>query len=101
MNAKELIEQWVKEKSSFSFFLPDGPYGRPFDNQYVINMIIEWNDGFEIVFSDAIILRFIGEPNVMSEGCNLTISNFTRCNFEIKNSIIKSYDSGEVTLNGF
>ncbi|MCD1125190.1 hypothetical protein LPW36_03970 [Jinshanibacter sp. LJY008] len=101
MNAKELIEKWINGKCSFYFFLPDGPYGRPFDNQYSIEEINIENDGLEIIFSDEIILQFKGQLSVINEGDNLLIHNFTECLFQVKNICVKKYDSGDVTLNGF
>ncbi|ETS32876.1 hypothetical protein BB987_06615 [Photorhabdus temperata] len=101
MNTKEIVENWVKEKKSLYFFLPDGPYGRPFDNQYIIEKIEETSEGFNIIFSDEIALRFLGEINITDEGYNLTISDFTKCIFEIRSRIFKSYTEGQVVLSGF
>ncbi|AWK41017.1 hypothetical protein GPY51_24025 [Photorhabdus laumondii subsp. laumondii] len=101
MNTKEIVENWVKEKKSLYFFLPDGPYGRPFDNQYIIEKIEETSESFNIIFSNEIALRFLGKINITDEGYNLTISDFTKCIFEISSRILKSYTEGQVVLSGF
>lgn len=100
MKSNELVTCWVGKRSSFYFFLPDGPYGRPFDNQYSIKKIEETSDGFSIFLSDGLVLHFIGETDVVDEGCNLLIKNFEQCIFEGNNKL-KHYDYGEVVLNGF
>ncbi len=76
MNSNEIVKQWVSKRSSFYFFLPDGPYGRPFDNQYLIERIEDTSDGFKIFLSDNLMLHFIGNTTIEDEGCNLLIKNF-------------------------
>ncbi|OWF81452.1 hypothetical protein B4900_03150 [Yersinia rohdei] len=88
-------------KKIILFFLPDGPYGRPFDNQYTIESINVKEDGFDIVFSGAARMCFSGVPTVIDEGCNLTITNFSQCIFEDASDIHKVYRTGEVVLSGF
>ncbi|CNI75242.1 Uncharacterised protein [Yersinia massiliensis] len=101
MKSNEIVEQWVSKRSSFYFFLPDGPYGRPFDNQYIVEKIEETSDGFKIFLSDNLTLSFIGYPEVKAEGCNLLISKFSCCIFDVGGNGIKKYDHGEVVLSGF
>lgn len=101
MKSNEIVEKWVSKRSSFYFFLPDGPYGRPFDNQYFIENIEYTLDGFKIIFSDNLMLHFIGNTDIEDEGCNLLIKSFERCIFEKSGTIIKKYDQGEVVLSGF
>lgn len=101
MKSTEIVKQWVSKRSSFYFFLPDGPYGRPFDNQYLIEKIEETSDGFKIFFSDNLILQFIGNATIEDEGCNLLINNFNQCIFESNEYQTKKYDQGEVVLSGF
>jgi len=101
MKPNEIVEQWVSKKSSFYFFLPDGPYGRPFDNQYSVQRIEETLDGFKIFLSDNLTLHFIGNTKIEDEGCNLLIKNFNQCIFENNGYKIDEYDHGEVVLSGF
>ncbi|BET61063.1 MULTISPECIES: hypothetical protein [Yersinia pseudotuberculosis complex] len=101
MNAKELIEKWVSERKSFYFFLPDGPYGRPFDNQYLIDKVEEINGDMTIRFKEDLALYFTGNVNVVDEGCNLLIGGYKTCDFFVNGSLEKSFDYGEIALSGF
>jgi len=101
MNSIEEIRKWVSERTSFYFFLPDGPYGRPFDNQYEIQSIDLTHKGIGIKFNNGLALYFTGKPEVIDEGCNLLINRYKICYFEEHNRLLKSYDYGEVVLNGF
>jgi hypothetical protein len=60
MKSNEIVEQWVSKRRSFYFFLPDGPYGRPFDNQYLVERIEETSDGFKIFLSNNLMLILLG-----------------------------------------
>jgi hypothetical protein len=101
MKSYEIVEHWVSKRSSFYFFLPDGPYGRPFDNQYLVERIEETADGFKIFLSDNLMLHFIGDTKIEDEGCNLLIKNFNRCIFKNNGYETNKYDHGEVVLSGF
>lgn len=61
----ELIENWCRSKESFSFFLPDGPEGRPFDNSYQVVGISEYGDGVAIRLSEGV--QFIFEGDIIFE----------------------------------
>lgn len=101
MKPVEKIEKWVSERTSFYFFLPDGPYGRPFDNQYMVESVTLTDKGIEIKFTDDLALYFTGEPEVVDEGCNLLINRYNQCLFKEKDQLLKYFDYGEVVLNGF
>ncbi len=101
MNAKEMIEKWVSERKTFYFFLPDGPYGRPFDNQYIVDKVEELNGDMAIRFKEGLALYFTGSVNVVDEGCNLLISGYKTCSFFVNGSLEKSFDYGEIALSGF
>lgn len=101
MMSNEIVKSWVSKRRSFYLFLPDGPYGRPFDNQYTVEEISETEGGFKILLSDNLTLTFIGNTSILDEGCNLTIKNFDLFIFDVNGVNIKKYKSGEVVLNGF
>ncbi|MFP1814080.1 hypothetical protein [Lonsdalea quercina] len=91
----------MSERTSFYFFLPDGPYGRPFDNQYSVKSVDLTDKGIEIRFSEDLLLCFTGNPKVIDEGCNLLIAKYQLCSFEDHNQLLRSFDYGEVVLSGF
>ncbi|MGJ0190846.1 hypothetical protein ACR6A7_00685 [Pantoea sp. RRHST58] len=101
MKPLEEVKEWVSKRNSFYLFLPDGPYGSPFDNQYLVKTVNLTDRGLEIKFSDGLSLFYTGEPDVVDEGCNLMISNYNLCKFRVHNQLLKSFDYGEVVLNGF
>jgi hypothetical protein len=101
MNTKSYVEHWIGNRQSFYFFLPDGPYGRPFDNQYSITDIRQDGLEFKINFSDRITLHFLGDLELREEGLNLLISGFRRLEFAIEGKQQRAYDYGEVVLSGF
>lgn len=101
MKPIEEIEKWVSERASFYFFLPDGPYGRPFDNQYSIESVDLTDKGLEIKFSNDLVLYFTGEPEIIDHGCNLSITKYKVCRFEEHSRLLQSFDYGEVVLSGF
>lgn len=101
MNSRESVEAWIGKRDSFYFFLPDGPYGRPFDNQYTVKEIQWLDDGCNVIFSDEISLCFVGLIDFVEEINNLVIRNFSQCLFKINGSVIDAYSAGEVTLAGF
>ncbi|WP_437616637.1 hypothetical protein [Erwinia sp. V71] len=55
MKPIEEIKKWVSERASFYFFLPDGPYGRPFDNQYSVKSVDLTDKGIEVRFKEGAI----------------------------------------------
>ncbi|KMK84645.1 hypothetical protein [Pectobacterium brasiliense] len=101
MSVNELIKMWIAGKESFYFFLPDGPYGRPFDNQYAVKKVESADNDLVIQFEGDIVLSFTGELKMVDEGCNLLISNYIECRFEAQGQTPKCFDYGEVVLNGF
>ena len=101
MSIVELINIWISGKDSFYLFLPDGPYGRPFDNQYAVKKVGSTDDYLVIQFECDIVLSFIGELKIVDEGCNLLISNYIECRFDAHGQAMKCFDYGEVVLSGF
>ncbi|MFJ5329770.1 hypothetical protein [Pectobacterium versatile] len=101
MSVNELIKTWISGKELLYFFLPDGPHERPFDNQYAVKKVESADDYLVIQFEGDIILSFIGELKIVDEGCNLLISNYIECRFEVHGQAAKCFDYGEVVLNRF
>lgn len=101
MNTIQYIKNWVFSKNSFSFFLPDGAIGRPFDNQYYIDSIIKSQDGLVVKLSGGVEFEFKGEINFRDEVCNLIFTDFSKLIYKIDGSIEKEYLEGEFCLNGF
>jgi len=101
MNTDEYIEKWISGKESFSFFLPSGSDGRPFDNQYSIQMVKRIENGLIIELSNSTEIVFIGEVRYQDDVCNLILSGFERLDVFIKNTLVYSFSKGEFCLTGF
>lgn len=101
MNAIQYIKNWVVNKESFSFFLPDGPQGRPFDNQYRIYSIIENQSGMTMKMSGGIEFEFEGNIKYSDEICNLILNDFSKLKYKVNGVVEKEYLGGEFCLSGF
>ena len=98
MTPTESVNKWLENKRSVYFFLPSGPYGRPFDNQYYVDKVQELKDGLAIYFKDNLVLRFYGTVTVLEIDTKLIIENFRTCEFEIDGEIKHKYNYGHVSL---
>ncbi|EJF33105.1 MULTISPECIES: hypothetical protein [Enterobacteriaceae] len=98
MKQTERVNEWLKKRCSICFFLPNGPYGRPFDNQYYVDEVKELEDGFIIHFTDDLALRFNGEVTILESEDKLIIEDFRVCEFECRGIIQSRYDYGHVSL---
>jgi len=101
MTENDLMTAWLKESKSLSFFLPDGPYGRPFDDVYHFQSIVQDGLSLNINFSDGISFRFAGHPVCERVDRKLIIKGFTECEFVEGGKVVSTYTDGEVTLIRF
>ncbi|WP_198263030.1 hypothetical protein [sulfur-oxidizing endosymbiont of Gigantopelta aegis] len=101
MNTFEYIKNWTSYKESFSFFLPEGSEGRPFDNQYEIIDIKKINNTMSIQLTENIKLCFEGDIKYNDEGCNLIIFNFKKLKYIVNGVLDKEFSDGEFCLTGF
>ena len=99
MTPAEQITQWTSQFPKFYFFLPDGPYGRPFDNQYSLESVKDDVDKLLIVLSDNIVFELLGQCRCRAEDRKLYVSGFARLTFK-DGRRMKTYDSGEVCFVG-
>lgn len=99
MTQTEVVREWLKNRRSVYFFLPNGSYGRPFDNQYYVDEVQELNEGFSIHFTDGSVLRFNGDVAVLEAEAKLIIESFRICEFEIDGEIKYEFNYGHVSLS--
>lgn len=101
MKPAQYVKNWCDSKESFSFFLPDGPEGRPFDTSYQVIDTSEDGKGFAIRLSDGI--QFIFEGNVLfrDENSNLIIIGFSRLIYKVNGVVMREFTDGEFCLSGF
>ncbi len=101
MNPVEFMRNWCVNKESFSFFLPDGTEGKPFDNQYQMVSFSEEIEGFSIRLSDNINFIFKGNVIFRDEAFNLIITGFSRLIYQVNNAVVREFTDGEFCLSGF
>lgn len=101
MKPVEYVKKWCEAKKSFSFFLPTGQEGRPFDTQYQVLGISGDGEDMTIRMSDGI--QFIFEGNLLfrDEACNLIVTGFSRLIYRANGVVVREFTAGEFCLSGF
>ncbi|MBI1355584.1 MAG: hypothetical protein GC160_14695 [Acidobacteria bacterium] len=99
MTAKSAIERWFNEKGYGGLMLPDGWYGRPFDNMHRLVSISE-RDGQLELFVDGpeLVLRFEGLASVKKEGADLVLGPFVELAVVSSQTGTRVYKGGTVTF---
>ena len=104
---KEVVLQWFRREETCNLMLPDGWFGRPYDNLYRLTSLEETPDnslimdlgGMKLLFDDLRLALDQGEKLLLSEFKKLVV-HFTNVDY-VFHSI---YDTGTVkimrTLNG-
>lgn len=98
----EIAKRWFKHHSG-SLLLPDGWFGRPYDNQHTLSTMQMKDDLFEVLLDDGKgVLSFYGLGSIWVEGKDLVFGRFNRAEFRylategIRGGIVRTYLSGEV-----
>ena len=76
------IEKWIKKNESFGLKLPDGWFGRPYDNQHKITWMQERPNKLIIELDEQLFLIFTKPTVVEPSGKDLTISGFKQLSFD-------------------
>jgi hypothetical protein len=58
MRFADIIQKWFKDEWGGSLVLPDGWYGRPYDNQHSLTSIDELGEALTLVLDQKLTLRF-------------------------------------------
>ena len=98
-----LIRSWFEKELGASLVLPDGWFGRPYDNQHSLTSLTEANGVLELVLDDRLRLRFEGPGSVDVTAEGLIFKGFTNVEFLWRPfgggaQTSKTYDAGEVKL---
>lgn len=96
-----MIRGWFQRTSGGGLILPDGWFGRPYDNIHQLTTVTEDKDVLRIELDGQISLTFFGNVRIEDQGSELVIKGFSRLHFDWKEygSDIPhacSYDNGEV-----
>lgn len=102
----EIIEKWFSEELGGSLVLPDGWYGRPYDNQHALTSVVESGDTVTVVLDQKLTLRFEGLKSAEPRKGELVIGPFDKLRFAWESygnggqRGCKEYRSGEVKIIG-
>ena len=102
---ESIIQKWFKKNIGGSLLLPDGWFGRPYDNIHLLTSIDETSNCLRMTLDDGyVVLAFYGEYVVEADRKELTVSGFSSAVFRwfpygvAKQDIPHSatYTSGEI-----
>ncbi len=98
---RRLTTEWLKNAKSLYFFLPDGPYGRPFDSVFSLKECRLNGQWFEIYLSDGVVFKLGGEWSSQEESTKLRISGFEKLEFTDGDNGSREYAGGELCFVKF
>jgi hypothetical protein len=104
MSHVAIILDWFSKKTGGSLYLPDGWFGRPYDNIHQISSINETKSGnIQLVLDENIFLYFVGLEKAQQDSRDLILGPFDTLFFEWKDpqnnsQMTKEYCSGEVRI---
>jgi hypothetical protein len=76
MNKIELLNSWFKEHIGGSLFLPDGWYGRPYDNIHRLSDAHYENDKLVVTLDDNLLFNFSGLEEAVPSSKGFTFGPF-------------------------
>lgn len=85
MKTKELIQEWFRKRLGGGLVLPNGWFGRPYDNIHQLSELIE--DGEKLSLSldgGQLILNFEGAPQIEATHEELVFTGFRSLRFDWK-----------------
>jgi hypothetical protein len=104
MRFTNIIQQWFKDEWGGSLMLPDGWFGRPYDNQHALTSVDESGDALTLVLDKKLTLHFEGLKSVEKRNRELVFGPFDTLRFEWKSfgndgaSGVKEYQDGEAKI---
>lgn len=104
MKLANVVQQWFDEEQGGSLVLPDGWYGRPFDNQHALTSLVESELALTLVLDRKLTLRFVGLKSVEAKKGQLSFGPFEKLYFDWESfgtdgkRGAKEYQKGEVKI---
>jgi hypothetical protein len=97
------VQQWFNVEMGGSLHLPDGWYGRPYDNQHMLTAINESGSDLSITLDYNLILSFEGLQSVAPTSRELVFGPFSKLRFEWMDAQdgrrrTKDYSGGEAKI---
>jgi hypothetical protein len=82
MRFSNIVQEWFKKEWGGSLLLPDGWFGRPYDNQHSLTSVEESGDDLSLILDRKLFLRFRGLKFVHERGHELVFGPFEELCFE-------------------
>lgn len=104
MKYTNTIQNWFKGNCGGSLLLPDGWYGRPYDNQHRLTFIQESGNTLTMVLDDKLTFYFEGISLINAQKNELIIGPFEKLRFDWQSygddgaHGTREYHSGEVKV---
>lgn len=104
MPSTHIIQQWFQVEWGGSLVLPDGWYGRPYDNQHEATSVVESGNSLTLILDEKLILRFEGLRSVVVKNRELVFGPFDSLWFQwsaygsCEDGGTMEYQAGEVKI---
>lgn len=82
MHFSHLVQDWFGQYGSGALHLPDGWFGRPYDNQYTLTSIEETAGRLTLILGDTLRLRFEGLKTIVPRTDELVLGPFENLHVE-------------------
>jgi hypothetical protein len=96
----EAIQRWFHKYHGGSLLLPDGWYGRPYDNIHTLSEIHSSKNELRLILDDCMIITFEGEPDIRQLNDGIELYGFIKATVEDKDDdktwVIGVYDIGAI-----
>ncbi|MDR2983037.1 MAG: hypothetical protein LBV12_12435 [Puniceicoccales bacterium] len=99
----ETVKEWFSRESGGSLSLPDGWFGRPYDNRHSLTSFAQTSDGYELILDKTIKINFDDIKYALDNKNELCIGGYGICRFAWKEfddgmPNFKIYNEGEIKL---
>lgn len=104
MSFTKTVQRWFRDEWGGSLLLPDGWYGRPYDNQHALTLVDEAGENLTVVLDGKLRLRFEGLKLVEARKGELVFGPFAKLRFDWEgfgdgiNHGTKEYTAGEAKI---
>ncbi|HGY9594063.1 hypothetical protein [Vibrio campbellii] len=97
------IESWIESNAVFGLKLPDGWFGRPYDNQHRLTWIAERDNKLILEFDNQMYLTFTKPIQLKVSDSEFIVDDFQQLTFDWQGygdvkAHSKVYKSGSVSL---
>jgi hypothetical protein len=82
MSFTSAVQRWFSDERGGSLFLPDGWYGRPYDNRHALTSVEGSGSTLTVVLDEKLTLRFEGLKSVKAQKRELTFGPFEKLRFD-------------------